>query len=511
MNRSCRPTPYRRLSRGLRRAIVGITRVSGSPVRATNSPAATSRGQSEILGTVLILGLSFAVIGSTLVLGGSALADITNDAESANVENSMSHFSSKVSLVALGDSESQRFALGSTRSGTVSVQPTAGEVSVYHVVNQNRELKERETLGAVVYQGTDREIAYQGGGIWANTATDSRLVSPPEYHYRGTTLTLPIIQVSGEGAVGGSARGEITPVSVGNRLGDDIETPLENGTIEVHIQSDYYQGWYEFLSQRAAGSTWMDHDNQTVISELTVPDEVSFERAVSVRSTYSASGNAGVEEDQVEDEVTHRSARPLIANKIDETRDDNDNNGCVTETGIDESCTLTTGTYFVGEDVVLDDNLDIDTSDGNVTLVVDGSFDIQNHNVTVTDTETDNGVTYYINDSLRANGNGYVGTDSPAPEPARNVFFVGDQVLDESSGGGTITFEAIIYAPDADVISNGNADIIGSIIANSLDIGGNFQISYDESLSDTVIEITGAANQLTYIHLSHNEVAVQID
>ncbi len=510
MNRSCRPTPYCRLYRGLRRAIVGITEVSDSPARATNSPAATSRGQSEILGTVLILGLSFAVIGSTLVLGGSALADITTDAESANVENSMSHFSSKVSLVALGDSESQRFALGSTRSGTVSVQPDAGEVSVYHVVEQNRELKERETLGAVVYQGTDREIAYQGGGIWAKTATESRLVSPPEYHYRGTTLTLPIIQVSGEGAVGGSARGEITPVSVGTRLGDDIETPLDTGIIEVHIQSDYYLGWYEFLSQRAAGSTWIDHENQTVISELTVPDEVSFERAVSVRSTYSASGNAGVEENQVEDEVTHRSARPLIADKIEETRDDNDNNGCVTETGIDESCTITAGTYFIGEDVVLENDIEIDTTDGNVTFVVDGSFNVQNNEVIVTD-GTDNGVTYYVSDSLRANGNGYVGTAPTPPEPARNIFFVGGEVFDESSGGGTITFDAIIYAPDSDIVSNGNVQVTGSIVANSLDIGGNFQIGYDESLSDTVIEITGAANQLTFIHLSHNEVAVEIE
>lgn len=466
------------------------------------------RGQAELIGTVLIFGLSIAVIGVSLALGGAALSDLTSTAESANVENGMSHLSSKVSLVALGDSDSQRFDLGATREGTVSVQPEAGNITLYNVSNGSRNMPPLfdDNLGAIVYEGQDREVAYQGGGIWTKRGANSTLSSPPEYYYRGTTLTLPIIQVTGEGAVGGQANGRITPVGAPTEVAEQLPSPLDSGVIEIEIQSEYYEGWYSFFTQRAEGSTTIDHSNNTVVSTLTVPDEVTFDKAVSVQNDYDASGSTDIN-GSVEENTAHRSSKPIVETKVKEATEDGTGNGCLGES----DCTLTKGTYFYNGDLTLGDNLDINTSSGNVTVIVDGSFDIDNNEVTVTDTDTNNGTTYYVNGSLRAQGNGYVGTDNPAPEPQRNVFYVADGFLDDSTGGGTITLEAIIYAPDADVDSNGNVDIVGSLVANSLDIGGNFYIENDPDKFNITLEITGASDLLTYFHVSHNIVRVDLD
>lgn len=473
---------------------------------------AADRGQSELLGTVLIFGLSLFVIGTTLAFGATAIADLTDEAEATNIENSMSHLSSQISLVALGDADVQQYALSSTRDGTVSVQPDAGEIEVRHTINGTEVGNTSSTLGAIVYAGPQRDIAYQGGGIWTKQGNTSRMVSPPEYYYRGATLTLPIIRVDGSGAVSGTARGEITPGATPTTRAADLDSPLQEGTVTVRIQSEYYEGWFNFLTQRAEGSTVIYHNNNTVISELTVPDEVGFDKALSVRETYSASGNAGIEEGEVEDGVSYPSADSLIAARVSgaATSNDNDQHSCIDDTGIDSGCTLTAGTYYLDGDTTLTSDLDLDTGEGNISIVVDGDFDINNQDVTVTDTETDNRVSYYIADDFEAQGGATLGTASADPEPPRNALFIGDQLLEDSTGGGTITLDALIYAPDADFETNGNVDITGSLIANSADIGGNVDISGEGVPPDTTVEITGATNQIQYIHVSRNEVTVTL-
>jgi len=473
---------------------------------------AADRGQSELLGTVLIFGLSLFVIGTTLAFGATAIADLTDEAEATNVENSMSHLSSQISLVALGDASNQQYALSSTRDGTVSVEPDAGELEVSHTVNGTEVGNASSTLGAIVYAGPQRDIAYQGGGVGTKQGNTSRMVSPPEYYYRGATLTLPIIRVDGSGAVSGTARGQITPGSTPTARAEDLDSPLQEGTVTVRVQSEYYEGWFNFLTQRAEGSTVIHHNNNTVISELTVPSEVSFDKAISVREEYSAKGNAGAEEGEVEEGVPHPSADSLIATRVSagSTSNDNDQHGCIDDTGIGSGCTLTTGTYYLDSDTTLPSDLDLDTSDGNISIIVNGDFDINYQDVTVTDTETDNRVTYYIADDFEAQRGATLGTSSADPEPPRNALLIGDGLLEDSTGGGTITLDALIYAPDADFETAGNVDITGSLIANSADIRGNVDISGEGVPPGTTIEITGATNQIQYIHVSRNEVTVTL-
>lgn len=50
------------------------------------------------------------------------------------------------------------------------------------------------------------------------------------------------------------------------------------------------------------------------------------------------------------------------------------------------------------------------------------------------------------------------------------------------AGNGAL--RAIVYAPNADVAINGNGDVMGSVVGNTITLVGNASFHYDESLSD---------------------------
>ena len=460
------------------------------------------RGQSELLGTVLIFGLSLLVIGTTLAFGAVAIADLTDEAEATNVENSLSHFSSKVSLVALGDSDTQQYSLSSTRDGTVSVQPDAGEIEVTHTVNGSVEGSTQSPLGAVVYQGANRNVAYQGGGVWTERGGNSSMVSPPEYYYRGATLTLPIIRVDGEGAVSGSAHGDITPGPGGSTRATELGSPLEEGTVTVRVQSEYYEGWFDFFTQRAEGSTVIYHENNTVISELTLPDEIRPNRAISHSGDFAQKGQAGTIDGSRERVGSHRSARPLIESRIDEARAND-----YPEPDLSAGSTITDGNYFVDGDDWPSGDIDFDTSEGDINIIIDGDLSLDGEELTIIENETNNGVNYYINGSFSTEGNTVVSTVDDSPQSHRNVFLIGE----EFSAGGTSELDAIIYAPDSqDSEVFGDATIRGSIFVQDITVRGNYLITNSDVDRDERIDISGAENLVQYLHVSRNEVSVTL-
>jgi hypothetical protein len=113
----------------------------------------------------------------------------------------MTQLDSKASLVGIGDTDTQQVNLGVENDGRtlarmddrwirVKIDPDDG--GEMEVVNQ--------TLGAVVYRNGDTAIAYQDGSVWKRTGDGATMVSPPEFHFRETTLTLPLVVVGGEGA-----------------------------------------------------------------------------------------------------------------------------------------------------------------------------------------------------------------------------------------------------------------------------------------------------------------------
>lgn len=238
----------------------------------------TDRGQSELVGAVLILGLTLT--GSTLVVafGSSALTDAEHNSQIGSAEHAMTQFDSRTSLVGLGGSSIQRVNLGAGGAeSTVQIHGNRGWIRI-RVINTSDGTVEDEvmnqSLGVVEYENGETTVAYQGGGVWKNTRGGATMVSPPEFHYHERTLTLPLVVVGGEGAASDrlaiARNGSADPKFP---LDSDVDrtNPLTKGKINVTVGSSYYEAWGEFFEERTGGEVAYDHANESVTLTLVVP------------------------------------------------------------------------------------------------------------------------------------------------------------------------------------------------------------------------------------------------
>ncbi|WP_424015307.1 DUF7289 family protein [Halorubrum xinjiangense] len=212
--------------------------------------ATAERAQSEVLGTVLLLGLTVAVVGTTVALGATALDDSQRTADIQRVEGAMTQVDSKASLVAHGGSPSQRVQMDVGQGADFRVDEGAGTMRI-EVETENGTYTNETTLGAIIYERGEDEIAYQGGGVWRANADGARMVSPPEFHYRGDTLTLPLVTVAGEGDLSDS----VTISESGERPeglfgSENVSNPLLGGNVTITVESEYAEAWGRFFESR---------------------------------------------------------------------------------------------------------------------------------------------------------------------------------------------------------------------------------------------------------------------
>lgn len=244
------------------------------------------RGQSEVVGTALILGITIISIALVVAIAGAALDDTRNTTDIESTEHAMSQLDSRAALVALGRTDSQTVAMGRARSGTYTIDEDAGWLRITHhnYTPGSDEVLYEGTLGAILYEYEGRTIAYQGGGVWrSDGGNGSVLVSPPEFHYRRDTLTIPVIQVRNAGPASVSGGVTVRLQSSGHASavfpnsskkypnGDIYENAIDNGSVTVSVHSEYYTAWASFFRDRSDGDVTVDHENETTSVELVVP------------------------------------------------------------------------------------------------------------------------------------------------------------------------------------------------------------------------------------------------
>ncbi|MFB6109062.1 MAG: hypothetical protein ABEJ82_09545 [Haloplanus sp.] len=257
---------------------------------------AERNAQAEPIGVVLVLGIVVVSTTAVVVLGASALSDVQSRSALDRAENGMTLLDSRASTVALGDAESQTVDLP-TSSGRYEVDPTAGRIRIEHKnyddAGSNETILPWTNLGAVVYHNGDQTIAYQGGGVWRSYGDgESRMVSPPEFHYRHATLTLPIVSVEGSGSgrtdvqVSEGDRGvPVYPnVSAGYPNGDAYDNPVSNGTVVITVESQYAHAWGDYFSTRTAGNVSYPAPNTVSVEVISIGTLGAFQMPQETKS-----------------------------------------------------------------------------------------------------------------------------------------------------------------------------------------------------------------------------------
>lgn len=237
--------------------------------RATGVCRDDERAQSEVLGVVLLLGIAIIGIGVAFTLGFSAFDEGKDSADVGQAEQSFSQLDKEASAVALGDARVRDVDLGfRANAGQVRTEPSSGwiNVSIINDSDGSVDWSTQASLGAVVYENGRTTVAYQGGGVWRSDGSGSVMVSEPEVHYRGGTLTVPVVSIRGEPGI--DSRVQVTPAGSTDRRFPDPENNQTNriktGKVEVTVQSEYYEAWGQYFEDSTNAYVYYNDSRQEV-------------------------------------------------------------------------------------------------------------------------------------------------------------------------------------------------------------------------------------------------------
>ncbi|HIH43740.1 MAG TPA: hypothetical protein HA257_01240 [Candidatus Methanoperedenaceae archaeon] len=247
----------------------------------------SSSGTTELVGHALLIGIAGAAIAVIVSMGMPAIEDFKSTAQNQKVEQSFTVFDSRVSKATLGESPLQvlEFDLG---GGSVSVMENSTTYPSYIIIRRINESDILVPMGAVRYVLNSRVIGYEGGGVWSEYPNgNSLMLSPPEMHYNGETLTLPAITVRGNSSAGGKGSSAIRVSSAGDPVilypntteinigGKWIRNrtnpiPLAAGEVTLIIKSEFYKGWADFARRLIYTRVSTNSTNKTATITLLV-------------------------------------------------------------------------------------------------------------------------------------------------------------------------------------------------------------------------------------------------
>ncbi|MFU1780691.1 hypothetical protein ACM16X_04850 [Haloarcula japonica] len=559
------------------------------------------------------------IISTTAVvaLGADAITSTQTQLDVERTEKSLTELNSKTALVALGQTDVQQVSLPASSSSTYRINEDAGwmNVSYQNTTSGNRTTVFNESMGEVAYHGSDEtRLAYQGGGVWRSTSDGtSVMVSPPEFHYRDATLTLPLVTVSGSGAIrdGASISHNRTKSYFPNSTrNENFTNPLEEKRVNITVRSEYYRAWGRYFEERTDGEVTF-HDSSNMVSiVLKVPaGPRKVRNAVAATSgsgsikmsgngaftdSYSSgdgdgytaieAGNGGnlstagdviitggatlngnitsggrvefssnsmtytgkkvewadtfedskgkcnpsppaCSDEQIDSFDGPQNINSHVTTTVDGLQSSNDNAGTIAGDGVidgtEGTTTLSAGRYHVDK-IDLSNDVELDTTGGDVIIGVEDYVDIDAHTIEVSGP---NEVKIYVRgaNAVSKGGSDYhffsedgdILTTGGVSENSSQVWIYGQDHMQArvEKGSSDAKVTGVIYAPGGDAGSSRfeirQSDFYGGVVTSEVELEQQGSVHFDQTLQQrrTIPKDTSVV-AITYLHISTNDVNI---
>ncbi len=473
-----------------------------------------------MLGLVLLIGMVATISVGIVLVAGETITSIEQQSEQDRVENAFVELGQQMATASSNDDTSRAMNLEIGQDGAV-VRKNTGSVNVTSAALENDiDL----TIGTIEYESSDGTVlAYQAGTVFRETGNETQLVSsPPIYYDTATeTLTLPVVTVSGKQKLGSGN------VFISHRETKTYQEAnvVENESVTITIESDYYRGWESYFRTQAGDTVVqsVDHDNRTLkvrVGYLEI--EEAFEDGILISENFDDFENADVEDGDIK-----KGSMPELDEVIAEMIDDiEDGSMAYDPLPTTDGTVADNGTYWQSDELHIedDDELTFDVSDGNSTLIVDDNITIDGDVYADTD-GTDHELKIYTTGHVDLH-NGNVSVDDGT---AAQLQLYGTS--ETHIGIQTSSFEGTIYAPrdetwgdtpnavfdpgcSEQVCMQANVEFDGALIASSAYVhSASVDFEYDTSLENNDIDLYPDSYelppQLTYLNVARHEVTVK--
>jgi hypothetical protein len=212
---------------------------------------------SEVMGYSLILGIVIVSVGLMTVSSFPILSDLKDSVFMETSLESLSIVDGRISMVAYGTTPSQpsRFDLN---GGKMVVSNETDSRVIVAVNNSSGVWIEifNESLGKLEYIVGDQKIGYENGGLFRKYPEGNTvMISPPEFHFNGGTMTFPIIRINGNDSISGKGVLTINSISKKNpriiypNVSTNSINPMDK-QVEIRIKSEYYKSWAQYIEER---------------------------------------------------------------------------------------------------------------------------------------------------------------------------------------------------------------------------------------------------------------------
>ncbi len=437
------------------------------------------RGVSTVVGFILLVGLAAVGATTVAVVGMSVVDDTGSQLDQTRALDSLQQFAADMDTLANG-ADQTAFQLQGDR-GDVAVHD-GGRIIIEHTSDEGTETLINESLQALVYDTGRTQLVYQSGGIWRIDRNGGPLMlRPPAVDYRTTnegTMTVDVIQITDGYASDMPARGTAAVTDRQSHHPTNAQgNPLQNGTIETTIDSEFCPAWSAYLQQRTSGA---------VVEGCTEGTDNRLQAEFTVPFVFNGAGQAKIEDP---------SATPVTwlvdakAAACDESFDDG---GELTSAGL--HCT----------DSAITDTLIFNTTaaGGAIEVYAGDGIDISSDDINVIGPHS---ATIYADGDIAITGNSVVGNSS---DPTQTRLFLSKTANITDVDAGTPEMYALIYGPESTMEFKGNVQITGAVIGGSIDDNGNVGYQFDEEFEDLRIVEEGAGPPFYYLHIERTKVTL---
>jgi len=228
------------------------------------------RGQSGIIGYVILMGLVLVAATLTVYAGSTAIGQLQSDQTDVNAQTTMEGVDSELSTLAASDESSRaRLSVGTLDRGDVTL---VRDGSINVTVNGNGTCATTVPLSSIRYENADGErVAYEAGGVWRATDNGSAMQTPPDVRFRNGSLDIAVVNMTGE------LDGETTPLfhdaNSSRRESARRSRQLFAGScarptnVTLTVESDFATAWGAYLEDETGVEA--NVTGETVVVTLT--------------------------------------------------------------------------------------------------------------------------------------------------------------------------------------------------------------------------------------------------
>ncbi|SEU10813.1 hypothetical protein SAMN04488694_1476 [Natrinema hispanicum] len=238
---------------------------------------ATSRGQSGILGYIMIFSVVILSIGIIYVSGIASIGTYQASSELNNAEQAMVVFSNNIDDIVQEEAPRRSVEMKTTDSAVETTAKHDITITIGGAESTNTSLR------GFAYRGEGGDITYKAGAVIRSEGDGAFMHETPPFKFGDDRVILNVVKLVGQDEYQGSGTSLVVLEDHEELSSTSYSTGVDRTvTITMEVEPDHAQMWERYFEDQASGLTKVSDDSRKVEYEIETDEVLIRESAISV-------------------------------------------------------------------------------------------------------------------------------------------------------------------------------------------------------------------------------------